>query len=337
MTRTRPGGEDELIQSTFAPLARGFAGALGLKDDCAVLTPGPGEDLVLTTDAVAEGVHFFADDSAADIAWKALAVNVSDLVAKGTRPLAYLLAISFPERPDRAWLDGFAAGLGAAQSAFGLHLAGGDTDRRPGPLTATLTAIGSVPHGRAVRRTGARIGDLLFLSGTVGDSALGLRVRRDGREAATRMGLDDAQAHALVQRYLRPEPRVALAPHVLACASAAMDVSDGLIKDGGRLAAASGVRAALDVRRMPLSEAVQAALVRDPALLPAVLTGGDDYEVLAAVPSDQADAYRAAAGASGVAVAEIGVLAAGEGLALTGWDGAPMALPETAGWDHFPG
>ncbi|HYD15208.1 MAG TPA: thiamine-phosphate kinase, partial [Hyphomicrobium sp.] len=145
MPDEQAGGEDELIQTIFAPLASGFPGALGLKDDCAVLTPPAGEDLVLTTDAVATGVHFFPDDDAADIAWKALAVNVSDLTAKGARPLAYLLSISFPDLPERAWLEGFAKGFREAQDAFGIALAGGDTDRRPGPMTATVTAIGAVP------------------------------------------------------------------------------------------------------------------------------------------------------------------------------------------------
>lgn len=326
-------GEDELIQTTFAPLASSFAGALGLKDDCALLTPSPGEDLVLTTDAVAEGVHFFAGDAAADIAWKALAVNVSDLVAKGARPLVYLLSLAFPERPERGWLDGFTQGLAEAQSAFGIVLAGGDTDRRPGPVSITVTAIGSVSSGRMVRRSTARAGDVLFLSGTLGDSALGLMLRADPERRAG-MGLDEARTQELIARYLRPAPRLALAPHLVRFATAAMDVSDGLVKDCGRLARASGLGATLDGALLPFSDPALAALAREPALIETVLTGGDDYEVLAAVAPERASDFRAAAAGSGVAVTEIGRLVEGAGVVVTGADGRPVKVGRD-GWDHF--
>ncbi len=334
MAAKEAGGEDELIETTFAPLASGFAGALGLKDDCAVLSPLPGEDLVLTTDAVAEGVHFFADDAPADVAWKALAVNVSDLTAKGARPVAYLMSLSFPARPERAWLDAFAAGLAEAQAAFGIALAGGDTDRRPGPLSITVTAIGCVPQGRMVRRATAQAGDSLFVSGMLGDSALGLSLRQDASRARG-MGLDDAKARALVRRYLRPEPRLALAPHLLSFATAAMDISDGLVKDCGRLARASGLGAELDAARLPLSLPARSALCNRPELLETVLTGGDDYEVLAAVPPNHAEAFRQAAAESGVAVTEIGRLVPGQSVTVTGPDGAVLEV-RGAGWDHFP-
>jgi thiamine-monophosphate kinase len=289
---------------------------------------------VLTTDAVAEGVHFFPHDAPADIAWKAIAVNVSDLTAKGARPVAYLLSLAFPEHPGRAWLDAFAAGLAEAQATFGIQLAGGDTDRRPGPLSMTVTAIGRVPQGRMVRRATARAGDLLFLSGTLGDSALGFLLRQAPGRAAE-LGLDDAGARALVGRYLRPMPRLALAPHLVSFATAAMDVSDGLVKDCGRLARAAGLGAVLDAARLPLSEPARTALRQQPGLLEVVLTGGDDYEVLAAVAPDHAAAFRAAAAGSGVPVAEIGRLVEGQGVAVTGPDGRPLEL-RRAGWDHFP-
>jgi thiamine-monophosphate kinase len=327
-------GEDELIETTFAPLAAGFAGALGLKDDCARLSPPPGEDLVLTTDAVAEGVHFFPDDAPADIAWKAVAVNVSDLAAKGARPIAYLLSVSFPERPERSWLDAFVRGLGEAQTAFGIALAGGDTDRRPGPFSATVTAIGSVPEGQMVQRATARAGDLLFLSGTLGDSALGLLLRQDGGLGAA-WGLGEADARHLIGRYLRPEPRLALGAALRAFATAAMDVSDGLVKDCARLARASGLSARLDAARLPFSTPAQTALAHRGVLLERVLTGGDDYEVLASVPPDAADAFRAAAREAGVSVTQIGRLSAGSGLVVIGEDGCEMALSRS-GWDHFP-
>lgn len=335
MVSQEAGGEDELIQTTFAPLASGFAGALDLKDDCALLTPPAGEDLVLTTDAVAEGVHFFADDAPADIAWKALAVNVSDLTAKGARPIAYLMSLSFPERPGRAWLDGFAAGLAEAQAAFGIGLAGGDTDRRPGPLSVTVTAIGSVPRGRMVRRATAQAGDALFVSGTLGDSALGLLLRQNAGRAAE-MGLEEASVRHLLGRYLRPEPRLALAPALQSFATAGMDLSDGLVKDCGRLARASGLGAVIDARRLPLSEPARVVLRKRPEHLETILTGGDDYEVLAAVAANHAADFRQASAARGVAVTEIGRLAAGEGVSVTGPDGGVLEV-RASGWDHFPG
>lgn len=326
-------GEDELIQTFFAPLTAGFPGALGLEDDAAVLVPPPGHDLVLTTDAVAAGVHFFPDDHAADIGWKALAVNVSDLVAKGARPLAYLLSLSFPDLPERAWLADFARGLSEAQAAFGIALAGGDTDRRPGPFTATVTAIGAVAEMRAVRRTTARAGDMLFLSGTLGDAALGLKLRGDAH-AGRAIGLDEAACAALVARYLRPLPPLAIAPLLVDHASAAMDVSDGLIKDCGRLARASGVGAVIEVASLPLSVPARRALASQPALIETILAGGDDYQVLAAVPPSLAMAFQEAAAREAVEVCRIGRLVAGAGVSVFGPDGRSLPI-SSAGWDHF--
>ena len=328
------GGEDDLIQTAFAPLAASFAGALGLKDDCAFLSPPDGEDLVLTADAVAAGVHFFPDDDPRDIAWKALAVNVSDLIAKGARPLVYLSVLSLPERPERAWLDGFSRGLADAQSAFGLTLAGGDTDCRPGPLSVSVTAIGAVARGRMVQRATGRAGDLLFVSGTIGDSALGLLLRQD-QARRDAMGLDEAGASFLLGRYLRPQPPLSLAPLLPDYATAAMDVSDGLAKDCGRLAHASGVGAEIEVARVPLSEAARVAVGRMPALLETVLTGGDDYQVLGAVEAARADDFIAEAAACGVTVTPIGRLVEGSGLSVVGSDGQSLALGRS-GWDHFP-
>src|SRR5262245_28082139 len=174
----RLGGEEAII-ALLAPLTEGDFGAFGLKDDCALLMPEPGTELVLKTDPIAEGVHFLPDDTPEDIAWKALAVNVSDLAAKGATPIGYLMALSFPGAPSRGWLTAFADGLGQAQGRFGCHLLGGDTDRRPGPLTISITAIGSLPQGQMVRRTTAQSGCTLFVSGTVGDAALGLALAKE--------------------------------------------------------------------------------------------------------------------------------------------------------------
>ena len=329
----RADGEETLIQTYFAPLAAGLAGAHGLVDDCASLPPRPGEDLIVTTDAVAAGVHFFPDDAAADIAWKALAVNVSDLVSKGATPAAYVMALAFPEQPEPEWLRAFSNGLAEAQAAFGIKLAGGDTDRRPGPLSITITAFGHVPSGRMVRRATARPGDSIFVSGTIGDSALGLKLRGDAALAA-RWGLDQAAAQALVARYLRPEPRVALGPALLECASAAMDISDGLAKDLDRLVRASDVGARVIGSDIPLSMPARSAMAQSRDLFRVLVTGGDDYEILAAVPQDRRSAFRDAATLAGIPVTEIGRLEAGSGVEIVGPNGAPLAL-ERLGWDHF--
>src|SRR5215470_16437162 len=222
-------GEEAIIR-LLAPLTCGAAGAFDLRDDCAVLEPEPDHELVLKTDPIAAGVHFPASAAPADIGFKALAVNVSDLAAKGAMPRAYLMALSFPEAPRRHWLIQFRAGLHEAQARFGCHLLGGDTDRRPGPLTISVTAIGSVPRGRMVRRGTARAGDSLFVSGTLGDAALGLQLAKDATRAAA-WGLSQQMARHLCQRFRRPQPRLALAGTLRAHASAAMDLSDGLAKD----------------------------------------------------------------------------------------------------------
>lgn len=337
MTRgTPPDGilqGEEAIVRLLAPLAQGAAGAFGLKDDCALLAPEPGTELVLKTDPVAENVHFLADDAPEDVAWKALAVNVSDLAAKAARPVGYLMALSFPAPPDRAWLTRFIAGLQEAQESFGCHLLGGDTDRRPGPLTIAISIIGAVERGRMVRRGTARPGEAVFVSGTLGDAALGLALRKD-RTLAGRWGLTPDEVRHLLQRYARPQPRLALAPALREQASAAMDLSDGLAKDLGRLCAASGCAARVRLLDMPLSPASAKALAADPTLWDRLIAGGDDYEVLATVPLAAAEKFRSAATIAGIAVTRIGSTSAGAGGVIEGIDGKPMAL-DRPGWDHF--
>jgi thiamine-monophosphate kinase len=329
----RVGSEEALIQGYLAPLAAGFPGAHGLRDDAASLALPEGEELVLTMDAIAAGVHFFADDCPEDIAWKALAVNVSDLIAKGARPVAYLMSLAFPEPPEERWLERFAAGLAAAQAHFGIRLAGGDTDRRPAPLSITITAVGAVPAGRMVRRATARPGDLIFVSGTLGDAALGLRLRETPALADT-WKLDAASAGALVSRYLRPEPPLKLAAPLREFASAAMDISDGLAKDLGRLAKVSGVRAVVRGSDIPLSAPFRRVRAAAPERFGDAVTGGDDYEVLASVPPARSEGFRASAAAEGLSVTEIGVLEPGEGVLITGPSGRPLQF-ETPGWEHF--
>jgi thiamine-monophosphate kinase len=332
-------GEEAIIQEYLAPLAAGYPGALGLKDDCATMTPTPGCDLVVKTDPVASGIHFFADDPPADIGWKALAVNVSDLAAKGAVPRAYLMALSFPEPPPRAWMAAFAAGLGEAQAAFGMHLIGGDTDRRPGPITVSITVFGEVPTGRMVRRAAARAGDILFVSGSLGEAALGLGLVRDGGLGRT-LGLSEADVQAAVRRYRRPQPRLALRAALLAHARAAMDLSDGLAKDLGRMCRASGCGARIQIDRVPRGAAAKAAIAFSPRYWNDVLAAGDDYEVLVSVAPDQADAFEAAANAAGGSASEpfpttrIGEMTGSAEIRFVDGSGSPISLAKS-GWDHF--
>jgi thiamine-monophosphate kinase len=334
-TPSAPLSEHGLIARYFAPLAKDFPGAYGLRDDAAVIEPPAGLDLVVTMDALVAGVHFFPDDDPADIAWKALAVNVSDLAAKGATPLAYSLALALPPPPSAAFLAGFADGLAQAQVAFGIALSGGDTtSARPGGLTIAVTALGTVPHGRTLRRGGAQPGDSLYVSGTIGDAALGLKLRAGDADAKA-WPLSDSARRWLVRRYLRPEPRVALIGALLAHASAAMDISDGLAIDCGRLCAVSGVAATVEAAAVPLSDAASAVITAHPALLRTALTGGDDYEILFAVRAGEEAALEQAASMAGVAVNRIGAFAAGEpALSVLGAAGTRLNLG-TGGYDHF--
>ena len=293
--------EDDLIARYFAPIAG--PGGLGLLDDAALLTPLPGRDLVVTADALVAGVHFFATDPAASIARKSLAVNLSDLAAKGAEPIGFVLTLALPSPWTPTWLAGFASGLADEASRFACPLLGGDTVRTPGPLCISITAFGSVPSGRMVRRTGARPGDRLYLTGTVGDAALGLRLRLEPGELEA---LDEAHKAALLERYLHPQPRLALRDDLVRHASGGMDVSDGLVGDLRKMMRASGASAAVELSRVPLSDAARAAVALRPDLLEVAVTGGDDYEVLASVPPAVVEAFEHEAMRVGVAVTCIG-------------------------------
>lgn len=333
MTSDKTSSEEAIIQGYFAELAQGFAGAHGLADDCAAIALPAGLDLIVTTDALREGVHYFADDAAADIGWKALAVNVSDLAAKGAEPIAYVMALSFPEAPRDKWLRDFVAGLGEAQQTFGMHLVGGDTDKAPGPMSIAITAFGKMPGGAMVLRGSARAGDHLYVSGTLGDSALGLLLRRHD-EAALAWNIADSERHYLLDRYLRPHPVLALRQALRRHAGAAMDLSDGLLKDAGRMASASGLGARLRFADLPLSAAAAGAIASDPGRRSAIVAGGDDYEILAAVSPQNTGAFRAAARQAAVAVTRIGEFNDSGKLVIVDPDDKPMQL-EVSGWDHF--
>ena len=296
--------EDRLIARFFKPLAT-HPGALGLSDDAAFLTPPAGFDLVLTTDAIVGGVHFFPEDAAHTVAGRALRVNLSDLAAKGARPLGFLLSLALPREIGEQWLEGFAQGLRADADLFGCPLFGGDTDRTPGPIVVSIAMFGTVPEGTMVRRAGAKAGDRVFVTGTIGDAALGVMMRN-----GKRWKLDEPQRQHLLSRYLVPQPRNALAEAVRIHASAAMDISDGLVGDFGKLCRVSGVAADVDVARVPLSEAARAVIAANPDAVESVLTGGDDYEIICTVPPAKAGSFHAAAGAANVAVSEIGEIKA---------------------------
>ncbi len=321
-------GEDRLIARFFAPLAR-EPGALGLADDAALIAPPADCDLVLKTDAIVGGVHFFVEDEAGDVARKALRVNLSDLAAKGATPLGFLLSLALPASADERWLAAFAEGLRADAAHYRCPLFGGDTVHTPGPTAVSVAVIGSVPKGRMVRRAGARPGDLVFVTGTIGDAALGLALRRGASWA-----LDHALGAHLRARYALPQPRLALIDALRAHASAAMDVSDGLIGDLARLCRVSGVAAVVMAGRVPLSEAAAAAVAADPTALEIALTGGDDYEVLCTVPPDQAAGFRAAAAAAGVAVSEIGTIEPGTAVRCLDAEGRALSFRRAA-FSHF--
>jgi len=316
--------EFALIARHFRPLAG--EGALDLGDDAALLTPPAGQQLVLAADALVAGVHFLPDDPPGMIARKLLRVNLSDLAAMGAAPLGYLMTTAFTRGTADSWIAAFVAGLAEDQERFGIAVLGGDTVATPGPACFSLTIIGVVPPGQALHRRGAQIGDDIWVSGSIGDGALGLRVLQ-GKLAA------DAEGH-LARRYRLPEPRLALGQVLRGVARAAMDVSVGLVQDLGHLCRAAGCGAEVIADAVPLSAAASAALAGDAALLPLILTGGDDYELLFAAAPEDAAAVRAAGEKAGVPVARLGRFIAGEGVVVRDGSGAAITLPQ-GGWSHF--
>ncbi|HTQ72242.1 MAG TPA: thiamine-phosphate kinase [Acidocella sp.] len=304
------------IAKFFAPLA-GEAG-LGLKDDAAVLRPPPGRELVLTVDQMLEGVHFLPGDDPALVARKLLRRNLSDLAAMGATPLGYLLTTALPAALPEDWLAGFAKGLETDQRQFGIGLLGGDSSSSRTDIALTATLIGHVAPGQALRRNGAHAGDKIWVTGSIGDAALGLEARRGKL-------LD--QTGFLTRRSLLPEPRVGLS--LAGIASAAIDISDGLVQDLSHLCRGSGLAAVIHAGRVPISPE---AAVLGPDYLEMRLTGGDDYELLLAAPPEMSDTLRAACG--DVPVTQIGMFQPGEGVQVLSESGAPLTL-STSGWKHF--
>jgi thiamine-monophosphate kinase len=300
-------GEDSLIARYFRPLAT-EPGAFGLADDAAILKASA-DDLVLKTDAVVEGVHFLPQDPPDTVARKALRRNLSDLAAKGATPAGFLLTLALRSADD-AWLAPFARALGEDADSFRCPLMGGETVSTPGPLMVSITALGRVPAGKMVHRSGAMPGDRVVVTGTIGDAALGLGILR-GRRLASAFGKDEAAALQLVERYRVPQPRTSLAATLRDHAHAAMDVSDGLAGDLAKLCAASGVSAVIDIVAIPLSPPAATALAAGAATIEELISGGDDYEILCAIPESAFDAFAQAAASAAVAVASIGTVIAG--------------------------
>jgi thiamine-monophosphate kinase len=329
--KPEPLGEFGRIRRFFAPLATS-AGALGLRDDAAILDLAPGQQLVVTTDALVEGVHFLSADPPALIAAKALRTNLSDLAAKAARPLGYLLTLSLPRSRGDAWVEAFASGLARDQAEYSVTLLGGDSVSTEGPVTVSITAFGVVEAGRAVLRSGARAGDVIMVTGTIGDAALGLLAATWRLE-----GQSPADTAWLADRYRLPQPRcgigVALGPHV----NAMMDISDGLVADLGHLAEASGVDAVLESARLPLSDAAAAVIADHPQLFTSCLAGGDDYELLFAADPAKVAMIAVLAQQFGVKVTVVGQLEAQRAdvsqVRVVDADGQPVEIAEP-GWRH---
>jgi thiamine-monophosphate kinase len=307
--------EFALIARHFRPLSG--EGSLGLADDAALLTPPAGRELVLAADAMVAGVHFLADDPPETIGRKLLRANLSDLAAMGARPLGYLMTIALPAGLDDDGLAGFAAGLAEDQARYGIFLLGGDTVSTPGPLSLSITVLGTVEPGAALRRAGAQPGDEIWVSGRIGDGWLGLRAARGERA--------DPDG-TLAARYRLPEPRLALGRALRGVAHACMDVSDGLLQDLSHLCRAGGLAAEVEAARVPVADAA--------APIEALVTGGDDYELLFAAPPERAEAVRAAGAASGTPVTRVGRFTAGEPRVTLLGEGGVDITPARLGWSH---
>lgn len=326
-TTARP-GEFDLIARHFAPLARGEAGALGLMDDAAVLAVPPGRRLVVTTDTLVSGIHFPEDTAPEDVAAKLLRVNLSDLAAMGAEPRVYFLNTAWPAGLDEGWIARFAKGLAEDQAHFAIALAGGDTVATPGPLILTATALGWVEEGSELRRSGAGPGDTVWVSGTIGDGLLGLMAAR---------GELEENRDYLIGRLNRPTPRLALG-RMLALeglATAAADVSDGLVADLGHICEASGLGAEIALDRLPVSAAARTALKHRPALRPALATGGDDYELVFTARPGAAPALAALSADLGLPLTELGRMTEGPArVRLLDAAGADVTPPQ-GGFRHF--
>lgn len=332
-------GEFEIIGRFFAPLASSAPQSFALTDDAAVISVAPEYGVAVSTDTLIEGVHFLSTDTATDIAAKGLAATFSDIAAMGAAATSYTLSLSLPgaweSKKMEKWLEAFAKGLRTQQQALGVVLIGGDTVGTPGPLSLTFTVFGMIKHGHELRRSAASPGDLVYVSGSIGDAALGLRALRGDLEE-----LDEWQRDMLVMRFRRPTPRLALGLQLVGVAHAAVDVSDGLVADLGHICEASGVQATVEAVRIPLSDAACAALRADPARMVHVLSGGDDYELVFTAPPEAAEDIAAIAAKINLRLTPIGRIAEqrasdeSPAVVVVGKNGQPLPAG-TGGFSHF--
>jgi len=320
-------GEFERISRYFAPLAA--PGGLGLLDDAALVECRAGYRLVITADAMVAGVHFLAEDPPDLVAKKLLRVNLSDLAAMGARPLHYLLTTALPTSLGAGWVEAFARGLGDDQRLFGVTLLGGDSVSTPGPAALSLTAIGEVAAGAEIRRSGARLGDDVWVSGSIGDAYLGLAVLRGGYSE-----LSGEHRRALINRFQLPEPRVALGPALAGTAHAMIDVSDGLVADLGHICETSRLGAIIELPALPISAAARQVLAIEPEIAQRLAAGGDDYELLFTAAPAAAEAVRGIALRLAVPVTKIGRIETGRGVRLVDAAGSEVVV-EAAGYRHF--
>lgn len=320
---TAPADEFDIIRALFAPLATHPA-ARGLIDDVAVLAARDG--LVVTTDAIIEGVHFLPNDPIDTVARKALRVNLSDLAAKGAKPVGVLLTLLWPNARPAAEITEFARGLGEDLKLFDVALLGGDTCATPGPLTVSITAFGEPYGARTPSRAGASIGEQVWVTGTIGEGFLGLMQLTSEPEilgAAPEDQLDYHAAHAR-RHYRVPQPPVGFAPAIAEFASASIDVSDGLLADAGKLAAASGVAMRIDADAVPLLGGEAYVARHGAAGLMRLLCGGDDYQALFTAAPESRGAIVAAGRAAGINVTLVGDVEAGLGVRVVGADGREL-------------
>lgn len=319
-------GEFGYIRRRLAPLASAYPGAFNLTDDAAVMAVPDGHELVVTSDTLIEGVHFRSDDPPDTVAVKTLRVSLSDLAAMGADPHAAMLSISWARGADADIRERFADGLAGELAAHGIPLIGGDTTVTLGPWTIAGTLFGTLPAGTAVRRSGARVGDALYVTGCIGDAGLGL------------MSLcGEADLDGAIDRYRLPPVRTGLAPHLRGLANAMIDVSDGLAADAGHIAAASHVALDIDLSELPLSDVAQAWVAKqeDPDAARARLAAfGDDYELLFCAPSSAHHCLDALARETGIGMTRIGQVRAGEGVCLRDASGEPVQI-DSAGFTHF--
>src|SRR5271168_1068555 len=320
-------GEFERIRRFFAPLAG--PGGLGLVDDAALLDCTPGRQLVITADAIVAGVHYLPDDPPDLVARKLLRVNLSDLAAMGARPLHYVLTTALPAELGPEWLARFAEGLAEDQRRYAIDLLGGDSVGTRGPAVLSLTAIGEVEAGQEIRRSGAQPGDLVWVSGTIGDAFLGLDLLRGAYPHFAPEHRD-----YLVRRFRLPEPRTELGPRLCGSARAMIDVSDGLLADLGHICETSRVAATVELDLVPLSLAARAVVEGDPGIRVRLAAAGDDYELLFAAPPDAAETIATLSLRLGIPITRIGRIDAGTGVRLINAGGHRIPL-EATGYRHF--